>query len=154
MEANDVSRVRRTLCATVLAAAVLAPSARAATAGDAIAGVWLTEERDSKVSIAVHGEGAGATLDGKIVWLAQPTSGGKPALDVQNADPALRARPIMGLAILSGFEPAAGGGWTAGSIYAPRSGKSYPAELAVGTDGRLRIRVKAGIVTKTIEWTR
>lgn len=153
MHVESICRARRALCAAALFASALPPMGDA-RAADAITGVWLTEDSDSKVEITTSGSGATATLVGKLVWLRQPTHDGKPVLDANNSDAALRARPIMGISILSGFKPAPGGGWDRGSVYAPRSGKSYPAELALGLDGKLQIKVKAGLVSKTVDWTR
>ncbi len=153
MHVEPICGARRALYAAALFAAALPPMADV-RAADTIAGVWLTEDGDSKVEITTSGSGAAATLVGKLVWLKQPTRDGKPLLDAHNSDPALRTRPIMGIAILSRLKPAAGGGWSGGSVYAPRSGKSYPAELALGANGKLQIKVKAGLVSKSVDWTR
>ena len=139
------------LRACILVFAFLLPIASgSAASSDAIVGSWLTEEGDSKVNIAA----AGAVYAGKVVWLKQAARGGKPLTDANNTDAALRERPIMGLEILSGFKPAAGGGLTGGTVYSPRAGKSYPAELSLAADGRLQLKVKAGLVSKTLYWTR
>ncbi len=153
MHVESICSARRALCAAALLAFAL-PHGNFAQAAEAVTGVWLTEDGDSKVEITTSGSGAAATLTGALVWLKQPTPNGKPLLDASNSDPALRTRPLMGIAILSGFKPAAGGGWSGGSVYAPRSGKSYPAELTLGADGKLQIKVKAGLVSKTVYWTR
>lgn len=139
------------LCGCVLVMAALLPAAGgAATPQDAVTGTWLTDEGDSRVAVAASGDG----VAGKVVWLKTPARDGQPLRDANNSDPALRDRPIMGLEILSGFKPAPGGGWTGGSVYSPRAGKSYPADLALAPDGRLQIKVKAGLITKTLYWTR
>lgn len=121
-----------------------------AAGDDAIAGTWLTENRDSKVAI----ERTGNTFSGKIVWLQTPEPNGKPLMDAKNVDAALRTRPIMGLEILSQFAPSAGGMWTGGTIYSPRNGRSYPAQLSITADGKLDIRVKDGVFSKHLYWTR
>lgn len=154
MPSLNISLVRRGLCGGAVSIAALSALPAAWAEADPVAGPWLTEDGDSKVEIATSGSGAAARLDGKVVWLAQPLHDGKPALDAQNADATLRARPIMGLAVLSGFTRGAGGEWPGGTIYAPRSGKTYPAALSIGADGRLQIKVKAGLVTKSVTWTR
>jgi uncharacterized protein (DUF2147 family) len=53
---------------------------------------------------------------------------GRPRLDVQNTDASVRSRPLIGLPILSGLTPAAGGGWS-GRIYNPEDGKTYNATV-------------------------
>lgn len=140
----------------VLAIAALLPVAgAAATAPDAIVGTWLTDDGASKIEIvAAKGPDGGTVYNGRVAWLKEPVHDGKPLHDANNADAALRERPIMGLEIVSGFRPAAAGGWTGGTVYSPRSGKSFPAEMSLTADGRLQIKVKAGIVSKTVYWTR
>jgi uncharacterized protein (DUF2147 family) len=141
-------------CCLVIAA-LLVQAAAVAAAPDAILGTWLTEAGGSKVEITAAQAADGSTVyAGKVVWLAEPTRDGKPVHDVNNGDASLRARPILGLEILSGFEPNAGGAWTGGTMYAPRKGESYPASLTLAPDGRLQIEVKAGFVSKTVHWTR
>jgi uncharacterized protein (DUF2147 family) len=125
-----------------------------AAAGD-IGGAWLTDDGASKVEISVvPAAGGSSTLSGKVVWLREPVRDGKAVHDANNADAALRERPILGLPILTGFRPGTSGHWVGGTVYAPRSGKSYPAELSLTDDGRLRLDVKAGLLSKTDYWTR
>lgn len=140
----------------VLAVAAWLPAtASLAAAQDALVGTWLTDDGDSKVDIAPAKGADGSTIyNGKVSWLKSPTRDGNPLQDANNADAALRTRPILGLEIVSGFKPAAGGGWTGGTVYSPRAGKAFPAELALGSDGRLQIKVKAGMVSRTLYWTR
>ena len=71
-----------------------------------------------------------------------------------NSDAALRDRPILGLQIVGGFKPTAAGGWDGGTVYSPRTGKRFPAELSLEADGRLQIKVKAGLLSRTVYWTR
>jgi uncharacterized protein (DUF2147 family) len=146
---------RRAWCVagTVLACLLAPPPAQAAGA-DAIVGTWLTEDGASKVEVgAARTPDGGTVYNGKVVWLKEPTRDGKPLLDANNADAALRNRPILGLQILSGFRAVAGG-WSGGTVYSPRAGKSYPAELSLTPDGRLELKVNAGIVSRTDHWTR
>ena len=149
-------RTRRALYVGVAAAtATLLLGLPSGAAAAVIVGVWLTEDGSSRVEIAANpASGSAAIYSGKVVWLKEPTRDGQALRDANNSDAALRERPIMGLEILSGFKAAAGGGWAGGSIYSPRAGKGYPAELAIGADGRLQVKVKAGLVSKTVYWTR
>lgn len=121
---------------------------------DAILGSWLTDDGASKVEVTAAKAADGSSVyEGKVVWLKEPQRDGQPLRDANNADPAQRNRPVLGLVVLSGFK-AAGGGWSGGTVYSPRAGKSYPAELAKAADGRLELKVKAGLLTKTDYWTR
>ena len=88
------------------------------------------------------------------MWLKEPDREGKPVHDANNSNASLRDRPIMGVEILSGFTYAASGVWSGGTVYSPRKGRSYPAELSLAKDGRLDIKVKDGIFSKHLYWTR
>lgn len=145
--------VRRRLLAALLGLpwAVLAA---AAPPPQAILGSWLTDDGASKVEVTAAKSADGSTVyNGRVVWLKEPQRDGQPLQDKNNADEALRSRPIMGLAVLSGFR-AGGAGYVGGTVYSPRAGKAYPADLAIGADGRLELKVKAGLLTKTDYWTR
>jgi uncharacterized protein (DUF2147 family) len=148
----DFRRCLRGMALTL--AAAFAPAAYPTAAPDAIVGTWLTDEGASKIEVASTKSIDGGTVySGKVVWLKEPARGGKPLLDANNADPALRERPIMGLQILSAFKAGAGG-WGGGTVYSPRAGKSFPADLAIASDGRLQLKVKAGLLSRTEYWTR
>jgi len=150
----DIDPARRRLAAAVLCAGLLPWPALAAASADAILGTWLTDDGASKVEVRAAKAADGSTVyDGAIVWLKDATKDGQPLHDAHNADAALRSRPLMGLRVLSGFK-AAGGGWSGGTVYAPRAGKSFPAQLSIGADGRLQLKVDAGLLSKTDYWTR
>ncbi len=139
----------------VMAAAWLPVAGQAAAPQDAIVGSWLTDGGASKVEVSATKAADGSSVYvGKVAWLKEPTRDGKPLRDANNADASQRERPILGLEIVSGFKPSAAGGWTGGTVYSPRAGKRFPAELSLAADGRLQIKVKAGIVSKTVFWTR
>jgi uncharacterized protein (DUF2147 family) len=145
------SPLRRHVLATLL---TLPWAARAAAPADAILGTWLTDDGASKVEVtATKAADGNSVYNGKVVWLKEPLRDGQPLRDTNNADAALRSRPIIGLVVLSGFK-AVGSGYDGGTIYSPRGGKTYPADLAITADGRLELKVKAGLLTKTDYWTR
>jgi uncharacterized protein (DUF2147 family) len=136
-----------------LAWAVGLPLARAAPA-DAIAGTWLTEDGASKVEVSsAKASDGNVVFGGKVVWLKEPMRDGKPLLDANNLNAALRGRPILGLPILLGFK-ATDSGWSGGMVYSPRAGKSFPADLELTGDGRLQLKVKAGLLSRVDYWTR
>ena len=148
---HDPPPMRRGLLAALLG---LPWAAWAAAAPDAILGSWLTDDGASKVEVTAAKAADGSTVyNGRVVWLKEPIRDGQPLQDRNNDDAALRSRPILGLVVLSGFK-AGGGGYGGGTVYSPRAGKAYPAELAIGADGRLVLKVKAGLLTKTDYWTR
>ena len=150
------STLKRALGAFVVAIAMtFAPVGRAATPQEGIVGTWLTEDGGSKVDVVASKAADGSTsYSGKVSWLKEPMRDGKPVRDANNDDAALRDRPILGLEILSGFKAAGAAAWTGGTIYSPRRGESFPADMALLTDGSLELKVKAGLMTRTVRWTR
>lgn len=87
-------------------------------AAQPITGRWLTDGGKAVVSIGR----CGRQLCGRVerVLRAPP---GSPRTDAHNPNPALRGRPIVGVAILSGFSED-GDAWR-GRIYNPEDGRSY-----------------------------
>ncbi|MCW5730509.1 MAG: DUF2147 domain-containing protein [Alphaproteobacteria bacterium] len=119
-----------------------------------VLGRWLTESGNAQVEIQ---ECAGR-LCGRVVWLKEPLNEeGTPKRDRHNPDPGLRARPIIGLAMLENFVPDDDPGkWRDGTIYNPEDGKTYSCTLTLQDDGRLRVRGYVGLPLfgKTQIWTR
>jgi uncharacterized protein (DUF2147 family) len=110
-----------------LAALLSFAAVQSAVAEDGVPGRWATPGVSAIVELAPC-SGA-ATLCGTIRWLWDAVDDkGRPRLDSQNADPGLRSRPLLGLAILSGLKPARDGGWQ-GQIYNPEDGQTYRATL-------------------------
>ncbi len=67
----------------------------------------------------------------------------KPRLDQKNPVPELRARPVIGLQVLSGYEFRRGA-WR-GRIYDPASGKTFKSHIKPDADGNLRVRGYVGL---------
>jgi len=149
------TRIARRLAMGLVLAAGALPWLANATSPAPIAGAWLTDDGASKVEVSIGKAPNGDTeLSGKVVWLKEPMRDGKPLSDLKNEDAALRQRPLMGLQILSGFKPGSNGQWVGGTVYAPRAGKSFPAVLSLASDGRLQLKIDAGLLSKTDYWTR
>jgi uncharacterized protein (DUF2147 family) len=89
-----------------------------------------------------------------LVAAAPPGRDGKPPVDSANPDPALRTRPILGLALLHGFHLDGTGRWSGGKIYDPRSGKTFDSTLAVTAAGALSVAGCVLVLCKTQTWTR
>ncbi|MCY4451564.1 MAG: DUF2147 domain-containing protein [Immundisolibacterales bacterium] len=131
-------------------AAVLMHAASAAFAND-IVGRWETGE--SRVDIYACGD----LLCGRIAELDEPLDeNGKPKLDVNNPDTALRSRPILGMDLIAGFSRAGKRKWEDGTIYDPRDGKTYKCVIKLQRNGSLKVRGYVGIplLGKTVVWTR
>ncbi|MFO7658880.1 MAG: DUF2147 domain-containing protein [Bacteroidales bacterium] len=86
---------------------------------DDILGIWLTDEDKSQVRIfkATNGK-----YYGKIEWLKVD----KDKKDIENPDPGLKDKPVLGLTILKGFSYNEDKKqWSGGTIYDPKEGKTY-----------------------------
>lgn len=116
-----------------------------------VAGRWMLS--DGKITVQVSH--CGSQLCGKVVALKEPISkiDGKPKVDRENPDPALRRRPIIGLDILLGMQPAGDNLWK-GAIYNADDGNTYSATIRLAGD---RIKLKAcvaAVLCKTNEFVR
>ena len=111
-----------------------------------IVGRYLTQDGAGIVQIA----SCGGTTCGRLVEIlkAKPDA---PKVDVNNRDPSLRHRPIQGIAILSGFSDR-GADWR-GTIYDPRSGKSYRSIVSRSQDGSLKVQGCIAVFCQTQRWT-
>ena len=99
----------------------------------------------------------GDQLFGKLVWFQWPNDDHDlPLVDLKNKNPALRTRPLLGLAILYGLSRTGEDTWEGGKIYNPDSGRDYNALMSIQDDGSLRVRayVLLPIFGKTQIWTR
>lgn len=132
----------------IMIAAAFGLWSAAAGAAAPIEGLWLTEDRGGVVRIGP----CGRQLCG---WIARVVERGPnvPTRDLRNPDPRLRARPILGLPILTGFG-AAGSEWTGGRAYDPKSGRSYRTTLSLNRDGSLAITGCIMFICQTKRWTR
>ena len=136
--------IRTTAGLTAVALASLA--ALPAQAAQPVTGRWATVDGKAIVHIAP----CGRQLCGRIERIVKPTPG-RPQTDIRNPDPALRAKPLVGLALLSGFTDA-GDIWK-GTIYDTESGKSYSSKVSRNGDGTLKVQGCIAFFCKTQTWT-
>jgi uncharacterized protein (DUF2147 family) len=139
-----VAITRITVRAALLALPLFA--ALPAEAAQPIIGRWATVDGKAIVQIAPCGK----TLCGRIEKIVKPTPG-RPQTDIKNPDPALRSKPLAGLALLTGFADA-GELWK-GSIYDPESGKTYNSKVSRNSDGTLKVQGCIMMFCKTQTWT-
>lgn len=135
------------IAACAVAVASAAP-ALAWLAPQPVTGRWLTKEKDSIVTISQCGE----AYCGRLTQYLVIPKGGIEQKDVNNPDPKLRTRKLLGVAILSGFKPD-GEVWR-GTIYDPRNGKSYRSVLKRKSDGVLEVKGCLGPFCQSQNWTR
>lgn len=96
----------------------------------------------------------GSNLCGKIVGLKEPTyADGKIKTDRHNENKSLRARPLMGLALLNDMKPAGQGTWK-GNIYNPDDGQTYSATIKLDGHAMKLQGCVAGIFCKTQKFVR
>lgn len=111
-------------------------------------GFWAPPDMDAIISIVTCGEALCARL-------VRHDYGDVARTDVNNPDPALRARPLEGLAIIEGLRAVRRGAWRGGAFYDPRTGKTYLPKLKLLDNDRIRI---SGCIAPTLckgyVWTR
>jgi uncharacterized protein (DUF2147 family) len=119
-------------------------------------GLWWAEGGFAQVEIRRCADGA---LCGEVVWLRHPfDEHGCELRDLENPDPGLRGRPLVGMQILRDLRASADdpGEWSGGEIYDPGSGRTYGAVLALDGASRLRVRGYLGLrlLGRTTTWVR
>lgn len=120
---------------------------------DAVVGKWLTSTGDAQIQIFP----VGGKFSGKIVWLKKPNdSTGKPETDDKNPDKSLTKRPILGLEMLRGFSYSEEGVWEGGTIYDPKTGKTYSCKISMVDNNQIYVRGFVGIslLGRTETWSR
>lgn len=130
-----------------------------AVEADAIVGYWVTEGAGSVVQVIKRNN----TYSAKIVALKNPiyrvgeVSGmdGQARLDLENPEPTLRQRPLIGMEFLSDFT-FDGDQWSGGKIYDPQSGNTYRSNLTLNEQGQLQVRGYVGVslLGRTSVWIR
>ncbi len=113
-----------------------------------VEGTWRTDDGKGVVRIGA----CGARTCG---WIAQVLDRRPevPTADVNNPDPRLRGRPMLGLPTLTGFTRE-GAVWKGGKAYDPKSGRSYDASLQLNPDGSLRVTGCVLFLCQSKRWTR
>ena len=119
--------------------------------GDAIVGVWLTEEKDAKIEIyKEEGKYYGKLIWGEDIYDAQ----GRSKLDDKNPDKDLQKRPLKGLLLLKNFHYK-NDEWKGGTIYDPENGKTYSCVMEL-KGNMLKVTGYIGFswIGRTVKWTR
>jgi len=114
--------------------------------GAEVTGRWLTDDRSGVIDIAP----CGSALCGRLVSVLDPKAPGR---DINNPDPALRHRALVGISILSGLTRK-GQEWSGGQAYDPKAGRSYRAAIRLAPDGRLDVTGCLLVICRTKHWTR
>ena len=127
---------------------------------DDILGLWQNEERDGIIEIYRCGE----KYCGRIVWTKAPVykaddsrgRAGLPRLDDNNPDPRLKNRPVTDLQIMDGFIFDGKNEWKQGTVYDPKTGKTYRGKIFLASRDELQLRgyVFFTFIGRTTTWTR
>lgn len=128
---------------------------------DRITGIYLAvDDEDNPNSQVKISKGSNGKYFGEIVWLKDPRNDdGTEKVDDKNPDPKMHTRKIMGLRILNDFSyDKSYEEWSGGTIYSPKTGKTYKCYLKFEPDGRLKVRGYIGSswmgLGKTVYWTK
>ena len=151
-----ISKTVRLLVVSVLIS-TFSTTALAGAAEHKIQGLWVDNKDPSRQKFAVMVEDCGSKVCGSLYWLKKPLfANGLPKRDKHNPNEALRDRPLCGLQILTGFQPANDALWQDGEIYNPDDGLTFSSTMKLSPEGTLKIRGYVGISLfgKTLEWVR
>jgi len=138
----------------IMALAIVAwLAAGPALAANVLEGDWMASDT-TRVRIAPC-RGQPAQLCGTIAWLANPNGPeGQPLRDINNPDPALRGRPLLGMLFIRDFQRAADGRWEGGKIYQPKTGKTFNSKMQLNPDGTLKLEGCVAIFCQAQTWKR
>ena len=113
---------------------------------------WYNEEKSAKLQFyETNGK-----MSGKIIWLDEPNKNGKPRTDEFNPNQKLKNIPLLGLVFLKNFEKDGEKAWKGGTIYDPKSGKTYSSNMKLVSPTQLDVRGFVGIslIGKTSKFTK
>jgi len=119
---------------------------------DAVVGKWINKDKEAHIQISKKGN----KYFGKLVWLKNPNDeAGKAKRDVHNPKADLQNRALLGLEILKNFVYN-DGAWEDGTIYDPKSGKTYSCKMTLSGNNKLNVRgfVGVSLLGRTDTWTR
>ncbi len=109
---------------------------------DVILGVWYTPKQDGKIEIYEVDN----HYYGTLISYTMPY-----ATDINNPDPALRSRAVVGLNIIQDFVyDDAHQQWVNGTIYDPENGKTYTGSLWVDKKDPNQLKARGYVLGMTI----
>ena len=131
-----------------LAAIAALASAAPLLAAQPIEGRWVTAEKDAVIQIGKCGK----SLCGRIARFLVAPPQGLDQRDVNNKEPRLRNRKLLGMPVLTGFSEESDL-WR-GEIYDPKSGKTYRSVVRRKDANRLEVKGCIGPFCQTQVWAR
>lgn len=131
---------------------------------DTIEGDWLVASGDAVIHIEGVGDPGSRRYDGHLVWLKDdryhpsdgPALDGKPVMDLNNPDPALRSRPMLGLKLLWDlrYEDQH---WIGGRIYDSDDGHTFDCSVQMKDADHLKLHayvLHLPLLGGSTTWTR
>jgi len=123
-----------------------------AQSNDDVVGYWLTEDKRGQIQIYKKDN----KYYGKIVWVSE----NKDKTDINNPNPVLRNRKIIGLEILKDFKfNSEKNTWEEGTVYDPETGNTYSCYMWFEGNDKNKLYLKGYILGmkvlgKKTTWTR
>ena len=139
-------RFRLGLFAACLLLPLLTPPALADEAD--VLGEWQTH-KGGHVEFYMCGD----KLCGRVSKLARDDHDAPPT-DINNPDPDMRDRPLLGLVMFKNYTSAGDGRWTDGEVYNVENGKTYRSKLALLPDDQLKLSGCIFIFCRSYTWNR
>ena len=118
-----------------------------------VTGEWYNAEKDAIITIFEDN----STLSGKITWMLNPNDeNGNPKKDPLNPNKDLRDRDRLGLVMMTNFAYQKDNVWDGGTLYDPKTGKTYSGMITLKDKNTLDLRGYVGIALlgRTSTWTR
>ena len=118
-----------------------------------VVGEWYNAEKDAIITIFEDNN----TLSGKITWMLNPNDeNGNPKKDPLNPNKDLRDRDRLGMVMMTNFAYQKDKVWNGGTLYDPKTGKTYSGMITLKDENTLDLRGYVGIALlgRTSTWTR
>lgn len=131
----------------VILALLSAPFATlSADMADKVVGVWLRPQNGSHIKFYK----CGASLCAKVAKVTDPSR-----KDVNNPNPKLRTRPVVGVLIMNGAKKTNANSWE-GKLYSTDSGKTFNGTVTILDASSLQLRgcVFARLLCRNENWSR
>ena len=123
-----------------------------AFAADPVQGDWVSPNGGARIRIGPCAAKP-QEMCGVVVAIRDPAAAR--ARDVNNVDPALKGRPMLGMPVLYGFKRDKPGRWTGGKVYAAKKGTTFDGVLTHRPDGTLKVEACVlPMVCSVQTWTR
>ncbi len=119
---------------------------------EAVTGLWYTDEHDGGIELYK----CGVEICGRIYWMKDNFENGDVSRDIRNPDHAKRHRPLCRMEFMTGFTADGDGHYSDGTIYSPRHGADFSAEMTLLDHNTLELRgyILLPLLGESRTWTR